>query len=126
MAARLDTWSGGETRASARPHSAFPSDTEIVLATHLRYKPNWLVASVDAAASRFQAAGGRVVREPFDIPVGRVALVANPFENTLVLVDLSRGHYVTDETGHVTGGAALDRPRAAAGRRARWGCLPRL
>ena len=79
------------------------SDTEIVLATRLRYEPNWLVASVDAAARRFQAAGGRVAREPFDIPVGRVVLVADPFENTLVLVDLSRGHYVTDQTGQVTG-----------------------
>ena len=50
-----------------------------------------------------QDAGGRVIAEPFDIPVGRVAVVADPFGNALVLVDLSKGCYVTDGAGHVTG-----------------------
>jgi hypothetical protein len=40
---------------------------------------------------------------PFDIPVGRVAVVADPFGNTLVLLDLSKGRYVTDGAGEVTG-----------------------
>ena len=44
--------------------------------------------------------------EPFDIPVGRVAVVADPFGNTLVLLDLSRGRYVTDDAGTVTGVAS--------------------
>jgi hypothetical protein len=43
-----------------------------------------------------------VVTEPFDIPVGRVAVVADPFDNILVLLDLSKGHYVTDKIGTVT------------------------
>ena len=46
-------------------------DTEIVLTTRHGYEPNWLVASADEAAAAVQAAGGRVVTEPFDIPVGR-------------------------------------------------------
>jgi predicted enzyme related to lactoylglutathione lyase len=79
------------------------SDTEIVLTTRGEYEPNWLVSSADQAAAAVQAAGGRVVTEPFDIPVGRVAVVADPFGNVLVLVDLSKGHYVTDDSGHVTG-----------------------
>jgi predicted enzyme related to lactoylglutathione lyase len=79
------------------------SDTEIVLTTRQAYEPDWLVASADHAAAVIQAAGGRVVAEPFDIPVGRVAVVADPFGNTLVLLDLSKGHYVTDATGNVTG-----------------------
>ena len=41
--------------------------------------------------------------EPFDIPVGRVVVVADPFENVLVLIDLSKGRYITDESGAVTG-----------------------
>ncbi|MGP3962494.1 VOC family protein [Nonomuraea sp. 3N208] len=49
------------------------------------------------------AAGGRMLAEPADIPVGRVAVVADPFGNPLVLVDLSKGRYVTDESGTVTG-----------------------
>ena len=56
----------------------------------------------DAAGIRAEL-GGRVVTEPFDIPIGRVAVVADPSGNTLVLVDLSKGRYVTDGTGNVTG-----------------------
>lgn len=79
------------------------SDTEIVLSTELDYAPNWLVASADQAARTIVEAGGRQVAGPFDIPVGRVAIVADPFGNTLVLVDLSKGRYTTDAHGRVTG-----------------------
>jgi predicted enzyme related to lactoylglutathione lyase len=79
------------------------SDTEIVLATRQEYAPNWLVPSADAAASAVQAAGGRVLAAPFDIPVGRATVVADPFGNALVLLDLSKGRYLTDDAGQVTG-----------------------
>jgi predicted enzyme related to lactoylglutathione lyase len=79
------------------------SETELVLATSLSYAPNWLVDSADEAARRVEAAGGRIVKEPIDIPVGRVAVVADPFGTELVLIDLSKGRYVTDEQGRVTG-----------------------
>jgi predicted enzyme related to lactoylglutathione lyase len=79
------------------------SDTELVLTTGRPYEPNWLVASADDAARAIVAAGGRLVAEPFDIPVGRVAVVADPFGTPLVLVDLSKGPYATDATGAVRG-----------------------
>ncbi len=79
------------------------SDTELVLTTQLDYAPNWLVASADEAADAVRAAGGRVVTDPFDSAVGRVTVVADPFENVLVLLDLSKGRYTTDDTGLVTG-----------------------
>lgn len=79
------------------------SGTELVLTTRQEYKPNWLVTSADQAAAAVAAAGGQVVTEPFDIPVGRVAVVADPFGNTLVLLDLPKGRYVTDSAGNVTG-----------------------
>jgi predicted enzyme related to lactoylglutathione lyase len=79
------------------------SDTELVLTTRQRYEPDWLVASADEAAAAVEAAGGRVVMQPSDIPVGRVAVVEDPFGNILVLVDLSKGRYTTDTTGNVTG-----------------------
>jgi hypothetical protein len=43
------------------------------------------------------------------IPVGRAAVVADTFGNPLVLVDLTKGLYVTDDAGRVTGVA--DQPR---------------
>lgn len=78
------------------------TDAEIVLSTGLAYEPNWLVDSAADAAQQIVAAGG-TQRETFDIPVGRVAIVEDPFGNKLVLVDLSKGLYTTDETGGVTG-----------------------
>jgi predicted enzyme related to lactoylglutathione lyase len=79
------------------------SDTELVLTTEQCYEPDWLVESVDEAIDAVLAAGGRVIREAVDIPVGRTAVVADPFGNPLVLLDLSKGRYVTDDTGNVTG-----------------------
>lgn len=79
------------------------SDTEIVLTTELDYAPSWLVTSADEAALAFAAAGGRVVTEPFEIPVGRCAVVADAFGNELVVLDLSKGAYVVDDNGSVTG-----------------------
>ena len=79
------------------------SDSELVVSTQLDYAPNWLVSSAEEAADAITAAGGRVITEPFDNPVGRVTVVADPFDNVLVLLDLSKGRYSTHHTGSVTG-----------------------
>jgi predicted enzyme related to lactoylglutathione lyase len=78
------------------------SDTEIVLSTEQGYEPNWLVRSVDEAVDTVRRAGGEVVTEPVDIPVGRLAVVTDPFGNLLVLVDLTNGRYRTDADGAVS------------------------
>jgi predicted enzyme related to lactoylglutathione lyase len=75
------------------------SDSEIVLATRQKYEPNWLVSSADEAAEVIAAAGGRVVAGPEEIAVGRLVVAEDPFGNVLVLLDLSKGRYVTDDTG---------------------------
>jgi predicted enzyme related to lactoylglutathione lyase len=79
------------------------SKTELVLSTSLEYVPNWLVTSVDDAVEIVVTAGGTVLTEPIRIPVGRLAVVTDPFGNALILLDLSAGHYATDATGRVTG-----------------------
>ena len=79
------------------------SETEIVLATGVDYGPSWLVGDADRAAAEVVAAGGEMRTEPFDIPVGRCAVVADAFGNELVLLDLSKGLYSTDDNGSVTG-----------------------
>lgn len=77
------------------------SSTEIVLTTEHGYEPNWLVDSVPDAVSIIIKAGGAVLAEPFEIPVGRVAVVADPFDNPLVIVDLSKGRYAVGSDGAV-------------------------
>lgn len=86
----------GFARPTATPRSVVQTD---------RPQPevDVLVESVDTAAQRIVAAGGALVAGPFDIPVGRVAIVADPFGNSLVLLDLSKGRYQTDASGTVTG-----------------------
>lgn len=79
------------------------AETEIVLTTRHEYAPNWLVDSVELAVRVFRAGGGAVLAEPVDIPVGHLAVVADPFGNVLVLVDLAKGRYTTDADGTVTG-----------------------
>ncbi len=79
------------------------SATELVLATGLGYEPDWLVASADEAARSVQSAGGQVIAGPFDIPVGRLARVADPFGNVLVVLDLSSGQYLTGQDRRVIG-----------------------
>jgi predicted enzyme related to lactoylglutathione lyase len=79
------------------------SETELVLSTTLEPAPTWLVTSVDQAVARFVTAGGTVLVPPAPVPVGRLAVVADPFGNPLVLLDLSTGRYTTDEEGRVTG-----------------------
>ena len=78
-------------------------DTEIVLTTDLGYAPTWLVSSVQDATAAVRAAGGRVLAETVNIPVGHVVVVADAFDNALVLLDLSKGRYVTNDTGQVIG-----------------------
>ncbi len=80
------------------------SDAELVLQTE-RPGPetDLTVAEVPAAVERLVAAGGRVVVEPFDIAIGRCAVVADPWDNHLLILDNSKGHLVTDEAGNVTG-----------------------
>jgi hypothetical protein len=61
------------------------------------------VTSAAEAAEVVVRAGGRIVSGPTDIPVGSLVVVADPFGNVLVLVDLAKGRYATDEAGDVTG-----------------------
>ena len=75
------------------------TDAELVLQTE-RPDPeaDLLVDDADASVERFVAsverfvaAGGPAVVEPFDIEIGRCAVVADPWGNRLVLLHLSKG-----------------------------------
>ena len=64
------------------------------------------VESVEAAAARFVAAGGRIVVPPFEIQIGHCVVVADPWGNQLVLLDTSKGLLITDEAGNILGNQA--------------------
>jgi catechol 2,3-dioxygenase-like lactoylglutathione lyase family enzyme len=79
-------------------------DSELVLQTE-RPGPevDFLVDSAEDATRRVVSLGGALLSGPEDIPVGRVAVVADPFGNPLVLLDLSKGTFRTDPDGNMTG-----------------------
>jgi predicted enzyme related to lactoylglutathione lyase len=79
-------------------------DTEIVIETE-GHPPetDLLVESVPEAVDRIVASGGRLVAGPFEIQIGQCAVLADPFGNTLVVLDLSKGMLVVDEDGRVVG-----------------------
>lgn len=81
----------------------FP-DSNAELVIHTEGDPSetdLMVDAVDDAVARIVAAGGRVLRPPFDIAIGRCAVVADPFGNVLVVLDQSKGLLVTDDVGNV-------------------------
>lgn len=78
--------------------------TEIVLQTERQaLNVDFKVESVEEAVRAITAAGGEVISAPFDIPIGKCAVVRDPWQNEYVILDMSKGRYKTDETGHVTG-----------------------
>ena len=77
------------------------TDAELVLHKSLGPEVDLLVENVDEALRRMNAAGGETVAGPFDIPIGRCAVVRDPFGNTIVMLDQTMGRFVTDEAGEV-------------------------
>jgi predicted enzyme related to lactoylglutathione lyase len=67
------------------------SETELVLALDTGPETDLLVESVEDAVASITQAGGTLVAGPDDIPVGKVAVVTDPFGNRLTLVDLTNG-----------------------------------
>ena len=82
------------------------TDAEIVIQTERpEAEVNLLVQSAEKAAELIVEAGGRIVEGPFDIRIGRCAVVQDPWGNRLVVLDMSKGRLVTDAEGNVVGNA---------------------
>lgn len=61
------------------------------------------VQSVVDAVGDIEKAGGRIVYGPFDIRIGKCAVVEDPWGNRHVILDTSKGTYITDEEGNIVG-----------------------
>jgi hypothetical protein len=48
-------------------------------------------------------AGGKIITPPFDIQIGRCAVVQDPWGNKFILLDISKGSLKTDAEGNVIG-----------------------
>ena len=80
------------------------SDAEIVLHTDNRpIETYFLVKSVPKAIECIKNAGGTLVTGPFEIQVGLYAMLHDPWNNPLVILDFSKGILETDLEGNVIG-----------------------
>jgi len=80
------------------------SVTEIVLQTDRRkMNVDFKVESVVDSVETVTKAGGKVIDGPFDIPIGKCAVIQDKWENQYVILDMTKGKYTTDEDGNVTG-----------------------
>jgi len=79
------------------------TDAELVLHTKTGPEIDLLVSELGPALERFEAAGGKRVCEPFELPIGIAVVVRDPFGNMLTMLDQSKGTFTTDRDGNVTG-----------------------
>ena len=80
------------------------TDAELVIQTEEQQQEiDLLVDSADEAARFIERAGGKVIVAPFDIQIGRCAVVEDPWGNPLVLLDISKGLLATDSKGNIIG-----------------------
>jgi predicted enzyme related to lactoylglutathione lyase len=78
------------------------SDAELVL--HTEPQPpeiDLTVLSVEEAVTGIVEACGKVIVPPFDIQIGRCAVIEDPWGNRLVILDTSKGLLQTDADGKV-------------------------
>ena len=76
--------------------------SEIVLYTEDKgLEIDFKVVDVVQAIKEFVQAGGELVTGPFDIRIGKCAVVKDPWENQYVILDTSKGLLKTDENKQV-------------------------
>lgn len=84
-------WSGDESIGLVFPES----DTEIVLHSNPNIPSSvevyYLVDDVVAAVAGYAAKGCRVLVEPFDITIGKCAVLQDPFGTRLCILDMTKG-----------------------------------
>jgi lactoylglutathione lyase len=94
-------WRDGTRAAGLRMPD---SDAELVLHTDNRpIETDFMVRSVPEAIKRFRKAGGKLVTGPFEIQIGLCAVLLDPWNNPLVILDASKGLLKTDPNGNIIG-----------------------
>jgi lactoylglutathione lyase len=78
--------------------------TEIVIQSGQRkVETDVKVKSVLEVVDRIQRAGGNVVVGPFDIQIGKCAVIEDPWKNRMVILDATKGTLKTDKEGNIIG-----------------------
>lgn len=78
--------------------------TEIVIHNEREgFEVDLMVDSVVDAVEVIKNAGGKIVTGPFDIKIGKCAVVEDPWSNQYVILDSTKGKFITDDEGNILG-----------------------
>lgn len=76
--------------------------TEVVLVNEHNPMVDFKVADVCKAIENIKRVGGTVTYGPFDIDIGKCAVIKDKWNNEYCILDMTKGKYVTDENKNVT------------------------
>ena len=78
--------------------------TEIVIQNEdNREETDIRVDSVEDTIKTITNAGGKVIYGPFYIKIGKCAVVEDPWNNKMVILDSTKGTFITDKNGNIIG-----------------------
>ena len=82
-------WRDGASAGMGMPET----DAEIVLHTdsNIPKEAHYLVDDVVAAVESFAAKGCTIIEPPFDVVIGKCAVIQDPFGVVLCLIDMTKG-----------------------------------
>ena len=82
--------------------------SELVIQTKDKWNETDIkVLDVLYAIEKVKKSGGSVSVEPFDIPIGKCAVISDPWGNEMVILDSSKGTFFTDKNANVIGNNKL-------------------
>jgi len=61
------------------------------------------VDSVIEAVKEIEQAGGSIISGPFEIKIGKCAVIQDPWGNQYVILDSTKGTFITDDAGNILG-----------------------
>jgi lactoylglutathione lyase len=77
--------------------------SELVVHRRLAPETDLVVKSVEDAFDTLISAGATCIKPPFDIAIGKCAVMKDPFGNVLTILDRSKGPLKVDRKGNVVG-----------------------
>lgn len=78
--------------------------TELVIQNEDKYQETDIkVESVIDTVEVIKNAGGKIIKGPFDIKIGKCAVIEDPWGNAMVILDTTKGTFVTDAEGNIIG-----------------------
>lgn len=92
-----------KTETSAGLKMSQDSSEIVIFTDPMEMEIDFKVDTVKSAIKDFVAAGGSIVKEPFDIRIGKCAVVKDPWNNEYIILDSSKGLLETDSKGNVVG-----------------------